>query len=91
MAQVTGTKVGVECQVTLVLTEAEVRALDGMFGYDVDHFLKCFYDKCGAAYVKPYEAGVRSLHATIRGQLSKPLRIISQARTAMTEALSKPQ
>lgn len=92
MAQVTGRRVAVvvDAKVTLVLTEKEARALDGIFGYSVEQFLKVFYEKMGAAYVKPHEEGVRTLHETIRGQLSEPLALIDKARRQVTEALSKP-
>jgi hypothetical protein len=88
MASVTRTRIGVDVKVTLELNESEVRALDGIFGYNVDHFLKCFYEKCGKAYVQPHEAGVRSLHETIRGVLSAPLAQIDKCRRGMHDALA---
>lgn len=84
-AQITG--IGIDVEVTLKISEAEARALDGMFSYGPEAFLKGFYHHLGKAYVQPYEQGVRSLHDTIRGQLSEPLRIIDKARQGMNEAL----
>lgn len=87
MAKIRNTSISVELKVTLELTEQEARALDGIFGYDVEAFLKVFYQRMGKAYVQPHEAGVRSLHATMRSILGKPLQMISDARRGATEAL----
>jgi hypothetical protein len=86
MARVIHSKVTANLTVTLELTEAEARALDGIFGYNVDAFLKVFYERMGRHYVEPHEAGVRSLHATIRGVVSGPLAEIDRARKAMFAA-----
>ncbi len=86
MATVKHTSVQAKLTVVLELDEAEVRALDGIFGYSVDAFLKVFYEKMGKAYVEPHEAGVRSLHKTIRGQVAGPLEKIASARRAMQQA-----
>lgn len=83
MAKVTGqsvTETRVVLKTQLELDEIEVRALDGIFGYDVEKFLEVFYRTMGAAYVKPFEAGVRSLHATIRRELAGPLAAVTEAR-----------
>lgn len=89
MAKVIHAKVQAQLTVTLELTELEARALDGIFGYNVDAFLKVFYERMGKAYVQPHEAGVRSLHNSIRGVVAGPLAEIDKARKAMFEA-SKP-
>jgi hypothetical protein len=60
-----------------------VSSTDGLFGYDVEAFLKVFYEKMGKAYVQPHEAGVRSLHATIRGVVSEPIAAVDKARKQM--------
>lgn len=88
-AQITG--IGVNVEITLVINEAEARALDGMFSYGAEAFLKGFYKCLGKAYVQPFEKGVHSLHDTIRGQLSEPLAIIDKARQGMNEALRRPR
>ncbi len=80
MANVKNSKVEAKLTVTLELNESEVRALDGIFGYDVEIFLRVFYERMGKAYVQPHEQGVRSLHQTIRGILGGPLRTIDKAR-----------
>lgn len=88
MAKVQQMKVTTELKVTLELNEAEVRALDGIFGYDVEQFLKVFYERMGKAYVQPHEAGVRSLHATIRQTLAAPLAEVNKAKMALRAALN---
>ncbi|HYB97533.1 MAG TPA: hypothetical protein VEC57_00170 [Candidatus Limnocylindrales bacterium] len=89
MAKVIHSKVSAQLAVTLELSEAEVRALDGIFGYDVEIFLKVFKERMGRAYVEKHEDGVRSLHATIRGQLAKPIAEIGLARQRMWEAAAR--
>lgn len=73
----------VDFTITVELSEQEIRALDGIFGYSVEHFLKVFYEKMGEAYVKPYEAGVRSLHKQIRGAMSDPIAAMDLMRRRM--------
>jgi hypothetical protein len=60
------------------LNEQEAGALDALFGYDVEVFLKVFYELMGRAYLEPYEQGLRSLHAS-RGFLSS---VLSKAKDA---------
>jgi hypothetical protein len=86
MAKVQQVRVTTELKVMLELNEAEVRALSGIFGYDVEAFLKVFYERMGKAYVQPHEAGVRSLHATIRQALAAPLEEVDKARRALKAA-----
>ena len=86
MAKIKSTSVEAKLTVILELDEAEARALDGIFGYNVDAFLKVFYERMGRAYVQKHEAGVRSLHETIRGAVAGPLRQITTAREAMLAA-----
>lgn len=73
-------------RVLLELDEQEVRALDGIFGYNVEAFLKVFYEKMGKNYVQPYEAGVRSLHKTIRESMAGPISRMADARKALSDA-----
>lgn len=64
----------------ITLTEDELRALNGIFGYDVEVFLKVFYEKMGRAYVQPFEKGVRSLHKTIREQTAPQIQTVNDCR-----------
>jgi hypothetical protein len=62
-------KIGVvvDTSVELILNESELRALDALFGYSIEAFLKTFYDQMGRAYLEPHEAGLRSLAETVQG------------------------
>lgn len=88
MAEVKRYNLDASLTVTLELTETEVRALDGIFGYSVEQFLKVFYERMGRAYVEKHEAGVRSLHRTVRAAVAGPLSEVEAARTAMKRALA---
>lgn len=89
MAKVKQAKVEAELTVLLELNESEVRALAGIFGYNVDAFLSVFYERMGKSYVEPHEAGVRSLHQTIRGALAGPLDTLAKARAGMKAVFTK--
>lgn len=80
MATVKHAAVKLELKVLLELDEEEVRALSGIFGYDVEAFLKVFYEKMGKAYVQPHENGVRRLHQQIRGLMDRELSKVDTAR-----------
>jgi alpha-amylase/alpha-mannosidase (GH57 family) len=57
----------IEFTITFSVTEEEARALDALAGYDVDQFIKAFYDHLGEAYMRPYEKGLRKFLANVRG------------------------
>lgn len=88
MASVTRSEVKIEvrAKVILELDEEEARALSGIFGYSVEAFLKVFYERMGSAYVKPFEAGVRRLHETVRGAVAGPLAKADDARRVIRAA-----
>jgi hypothetical protein len=86
MATVKHIELNMDLKVHLELNESEARALNGIFGYDVEHFLKVFYEKMGRAYVEKYEDGVRSLHKTIRQVTSGPLSKVEDARQILQQA-----
>lgn len=56
----------IEAQITLEMTEDEAGALDALVGYGFESFKKVFYEKLGAAYMEPHEAGLRSLFESVR-------------------------
>ena len=60
MAQVEG-RAKLEASVVLVLTEDEAAALEAIFSYGADPFLAVFYEQMGEHYLRPHEAGLRSL------------------------------
>ena len=72
--------VGVD--ISLKLTEPEMRALEALAGYGSDSFLKVFYQQMGRAYIGPHEAGLRSLFETIKTELPPILRRADAAKKA---------
>lgn len=86
-------RLSLEAKFTLELNEAEIGALDAIFGYGADAFLKAFKKELGEAYVRPYESGVRSLHDRVRRVTSPALSEIKRVRDRVNAALreeSKP-
>lgn len=63
-----------------------MRAMDALVGYGVDGFLEVFYTKLGKAYMKPHEAGLRSLFESIRGTVPGILQRTDAARKAFEGA-----
>lgn len=76
-------KTEVKVEVTFTLNEIEVRALAGIFGYNVDAFLAVFYQQMGSHYVRPFEEGVRSLHKTINAVCGPVLAQANELRRKM--------
>lgn len=72
----------VSLNVTIQLNEAEARALDGLVGYGVDGFIDLFYKNLGDHYLKPHEAGLRSLFEDLRQTLPSMLSRADEARKA---------
>jgi hypothetical protein len=75
--------VGVAFSSTLDLQEDELRALDALTKYGEDAFLDVFYAQLGTAYLKPNEAGLRSLFSSIRGTVTPALKSIDEARALL--------
>lgn len=71
---------------TLTLDHAEIAALDALAGYGTDAFLKVFYDKLGEAYLRPHEAGLRSLFDTIRHDATSALAAVRDAEQMLKAA-----
>lgn len=65
---------------TFLLDEEEMRALDALTGYGIDPFLKVFYEKMGAHYLKPHEEGLRSLFKSVREAIPRILDRATEAR-----------
>ena len=78
----------IELNVNLQLNESEIRALDALVGYGDKAFLKAFYAQLGEAYLKPHEAGLVSLFATVRENLPRILKRQDAAKKAF--ALDDP-
>lgn len=68
--------------VTFTVTEEEARALDALVGYGDDAFLRVFYEKLGQSYMRPHEAGLRSLFKRVRADMPFILDRFNAARTA---------
>lgn len=83
-------KIVIDFMADVTLSEQEILALDGILGYNVDTFLKVFYEKMGKSYVQPHESGVRSLHENLRKQLSPLVATITEARKRINDALREP-
>lgn len=69
-------------QMTMLLNESEMRALDALTGYDIEEFLKVFYEKMGQSYLKPHESGLRSLFKAVRTEIPPILERARKARAA---------
>lgn len=78
----------VETRATIELSEVEMRALEALIGYGVQPFLDVFYQHMGKHYLKPHEAGIRSLFKTIGSDIPAVLRRADAARQAF--ALDNP-
>lgn len=77
----------IELEVVLRLKEAEVRALEALACYGTDAFLRVFYDKLGQAYLRPHEAGLRSLFKDITEHLPAITDRANDARKAFVQGL----
>lgn len=56
----------IEITLTLKINEEEARALDALSGYNLDDFLKFFYQQMGTSYMQPHEAGFREFLRSVR-------------------------
>ncbi|WP_199770998.1 hypothetical protein [Achromobacter sp. AONIH1] len=72
----------VETRATIELSEVEMRALYALICYGIDPFLEVFYKYMGKHYMKPHEAGMRSLFKTIGSDIPAVLRRADVARQA---------
>lgn len=78
----------VETRATIELSEVEMRALEALIGYGVQPFSDVFYQHMGKHYLRPHEAGIRSLFKTIGSDIPDVLRRADAARQAF--ALDEP-
>lgn len=70
----------IKLKIALELDETEARALKEILSYDVESFLKVFYEKVGREYLQRHEKGVRSLFNTARQPLTTFLDKTDRAR-----------
>ncbi|WMD23339.1 hypothetical protein RAS12_13500 [Achromobacter seleniivolatilans] len=78
----------VETRATIELSEVEMRALKALVDYGPDAFLRNFYKVMGECYLRPHEAGIRTLFATVEREIPIVLRRADAARKAF--ALQDP-
>jgi hypothetical protein len=78
-------------ETTMVLSEDEVAALEALAGYGTEEFLRVFYERLGKNYLRPHEAGLRSLFATIRRDAPTILHGAKKARAALGATTTAPQ
>lgn len=76
-------------RINLELTEVEARALDGLVGYGFDAFKKVFYEKLGEHYMKPHEAGLKTLFDSVKKQVVPNLNKIDNLKKELKTALAK--
>lgn len=81
-------KITLDLQVNITLNESELKALDAIANYDVDSFLKVFYQYLGKSYLEPHENGLRNLFVRIR-ELSPNVDMMTAVRKAAAEAVAK--
>lgn len=81
MAKIEG-RATLNVAVPFTLTEVEARALEALAGYGTAAFLKAFYKEMGEAYLRPHEAGLRSLFDSVASQLPGILERADNARAA---------
>lgn len=84
-------KVKVDVTVTFSVNEEEARALDALAGYGDDAAVEAFYKHCGAYYMKPYEAGLRSFLSSIRNVVTPALNQADELRSKMNSKLKAGQ
>ena len=70
----------VDVSATLVLNERECAALEALVGYGDEAFLEVFYTYLGSGYLKPHEAGLRSLFAKVRETAPPAVQAVKDAR-----------
>lgn len=71
-----------DAQLLISLSEEEAAALDALAGYEIDHFLKTFYHCMGEAYLRPHEAGLRSLFKALQQGPCSVRDFLGRARNA---------
>ena len=60
--------------------------MQALAGYDLEAFLEVFYTKMGTAYLKPHEAGLRSVFRLFQVEIPACLHKVKEARRLVNEA-----
>jgi len=82
-------KVEMNFEVLLKLSEEEARALEAIVGYGADKFVEWFYKNHGKHYLQPHEKGMRSLFSTCRQELGFRFHDIDAIRKSIREGKTK--
>lgn len=86
MAELKAYKPSVTLEATFTLDEQEIAALDAIAGYGVDAFIETFYEKMGASYLKPHEAGLRRFLEAVMCTAGPALSSAAEARKILAKA-----
>ena len=73
-------KIDVSLSVQITLNESEARALDAIFGYNADGFIKGFYKQLGRHYLEPHTHAVPALFDSVNKQIRPALYKVDEAR-----------
>lgn len=86
-----GTRLSVNFDAVLHLTEPEIRAMDAMVGYGIDAFLQVFYEKLGKAYMRDHEGGLRTFFESIEKQIRPELHRMDAIKAMLAQKLKEEQ
>lgn len=78
-----GTRLSVNFEAVLHLTEPEVRAMDALVGYGFEPFIKVFYEKLGQSYMRDHEGGLRTFFESIEKQIRPELHRIDEVQKVL--------
>jgi hypothetical protein len=83
-----GTKLSVNFEAVLHLTEPEIRALDALVGYGIEPFIKAFYENLGEAYMRDHVGGLRTLFESINTQVRPELYRMEEVQKVLKMEMS---
>lgn len=81
--------VKIDIKISVELTLSEARALNEITSYNVNDFLKIFYQHVGKSYLHPHEAGVIQLFKTAKELLGSEINKADKIIASVNEALKK--
>lgn len=83
-----GTKLSINFEAVLHLTEPEIRAMDALVGYGIEPFIKAFYEKLGEAYMRDHEGGLRTFFESIEKQVRPELYRMDEVKKTLKYEMS---
>jgi hypothetical protein len=78
-----GTKLSVNFEAVLHLTEPEIRAMDALVCYGFEPFVKVFYEKFGEAYMRDHVGGLRTFFESIEKQIRPELHRMEEVQKVL--------